>query len=119
MSVGAGASLFNFTALVVSTYLLAFSNDVCVLQKLDSTTFAFNLVQSTAGDDIRFVSDDDRTVLAYEIETYNPSAGVLAFWVLLPLLPNGQTTTFFMYFSAANVTAGQTPYEVRDVIGPL
>ncbi len=50
------------------------------------------------GADIRFVAADDKTPLAFHVETFDPLLGVAAIWVDVPQFPVGATKAIWMYY---------------------
>jgi biopolymer transport protein ExbB len=68
-----------------------------VLLRLDSSSFNFDDASAT-GADIRFVSDDDKTVLPAHVESFNAKDGIAAIWVAAPSLPAGGQQKIWMYF---------------------
>lgn len=76
--------------------------------ELADTTHGGHVI-GKAGDDFRFVADDDRTVLAHEIEYYAPEKGELKAWVLVPRLTAGQDTTFWLEYGRKNVKPADSP----------
>ena len=57
---------------------------VPLLVRLHSGNFHFGDAQDN-GNDIRFVAADDKTPLAFHIESFDPLLGVAAIWVDVPL----------------------------------
>ena len=82
-----------------------------VLLRLDSSSFNFDDANPT-GADIRFVSDDDKTVLPAHVESFNAKDGIAAIWVAVPTLPAGGQQKIWMYFgnkkAAPSDNAAQT-----------
>jgi len=63
------------------------------------------------GADIGFTSDDGTTMLASEIELFEPDSGRLAAWVHVPLLSDAEDTVLWLYYgnpSRPPSTAGDT-----------
>jgi biopolymer transport protein ExbB len=75
-----------------------------VLLRLDSSSFNFDEANAN-GSDIRFVSDDDKTVLPAHIESFNAKDGIAAIWVALPSLPAGGQQKMWMYFGNKKAAA--------------
>lgn len=70
---------------------------VPLLIRLHSGNFKFSDA-SDKGDDLRFVAADDKTPLAFHIETFDPLLGVAAVWVDIPTFPVGVTQKIWMYY---------------------
>jgi biopolymer transport protein ExbB len=70
---------------------------VAVLIRLHSGNFKFKDA-SDRGDDLRFVAEDDKTPLAFHIESFDPLLGVATVWVDVPRFPMGATKTIWMYY---------------------
>ena len=73
------------------------------------------------GSDIRFVSEDDKTLLAYHIEKYDGLLNEAFVWVKLPDLQPGTKTSFWLYYgnlgtSATRVEDAKATYDVNAVV---
>ena len=68
-----------------------------VLLRLHTGNFTFKDA-ADRGDDLRFVAADDKTPLAYHVESYDPQVGVAAVWVDIPQFPAGAVQKFWMYY---------------------
>jgi biopolymer transport protein ExbB len=68
-----------------------------VLLRLHSGNFTFKDA-SANGDDLRFVAEDDKTPLAFHIESFDPTEGVATVWVDVPQFPVGSTKKIWMYY---------------------
>jgi|GEM_PF-3336532 len=80
---------------------------------LTSSRITYANAQS-AGQDIRFVDNDDSTPLDYEIEQWN-NGGTSDIWVRKPSLAVGVTTDFiYMYYGNSTVKDGANPRGVWD-----
>jgi hypothetical protein len=85
-----------------------------VLIKLDSSRIQYFRTQD-AGQDIRFVDDDDATVLDHEIELWDES-GTSYVWVRVPRINALSSADFiYMYYDNVNAADGQNPTGVWDV----
>ncbi|HEY4275176.1 MAG TPA: DUF2341 domain-containing protein [Rhizomicrobium sp.] len=82
-----------------------------VLLRLDSSSFNFEDASNT-GADIRFVGDDDKTVLPAHIESFNAKDGIAALWVAVPSLPAGGQQKIWMYFG--NKKAAPADAQILD-----
>jgi hypothetical protein len=87
--------------------------DFPVIVKLDSSFFDFNKAK-TNGEDVRFTSSDGTTLLKYEIERWNKTAGKAEIWVKLPSVSSGSNTTFYIYYGNAGASDAQDPTNVWD-----
>ncbi len=85
-------------------------DDFPVLVVLDSSRIDYSKVED-AGEDLRFIDDDDLTVLAHEIEEWNES-GTSYVWVKVPRI-DGLSSTDFIYMYYDNFTAS----DVQDIAG--
>jgi biopolymer transport protein ExbB len=70
---------------------------VAVLIRLHTGNFKFSDA-SDKGDDLRFVAEDDKTPLAFQVEAFDPLLGVAAVWVDVPQFPVGATKKIWMYY---------------------
>ncbi len=75
-----------------------------VLLRLDSSSFNFDEA-AASGADLRFVSDDDKTVLPAHIESFNAKDGLATIWVAVPGLPAGGQQKIWMYFGNKKAAA--------------
>ncbi len=77
-----------------------------VLVKLTSGNFTFTEALDN-GADIRFVDSDDKTPLAYHIDTYDAKTGIATVWVSVPALNGGEKRQLWLYFGNKAAKAGQ------------
>lgn len=77
-----------------------------VLVRLHSGNFTFTDALEN-GADIRFVDSDDKTPLAYHIESYDSKNGVATVWVSLPVLGGGEKKQIWLYFGNKTTGAGE------------
>jgi len=70
---------------------------VAVLVRLHTGNFKFSDA-SDKGDDLRFVAEDDKTPLSFQVESFDPLLGVAAVWVDVPQFPVGATKKIWMYY---------------------
>jgi hypothetical protein len=80
-------------------------SSVPVLILLDDQRIAFDELQAN-GEDLRFVDADDTTVLAHEIERWEPTGGT-AVWVEIPEFT--AVDSIFMYWGNPDAPAGDDP----------
>ncbi|HWA92172.1 MAG TPA: DUF2341 domain-containing protein [Rhizomicrobium sp.] len=78
---------------------------VPVLIRLHSGNFSFADAQES-GTDIRFVAADNKTPLAFHIESYDPVLGMATLWVDMPDFPAAATKDFYLYYANKKTTAG-------------
>jgi biopolymer transport protein ExbB len=78
---------------------------VPVLIRLHSGNFSFADAQEN-GTDIRFVAADDKTPLAYHIESYDTVLGMAAIWVDVPEFPAAATKDIWLYYANKKATPG-------------
>jgi biopolymer transport protein ExbB len=67
-----------------------------VLVRLSEGRFQF--ASSENGNDIRFVATDGKTVLAHQVETYDPILNEAFVWVKLPDLKAAAKESFYLYY---------------------
>jgi len=84
-----------------------------VLVVLDASFFDFTKAKDN-GEDIRFTSSDGTTLLAYEIERWNKTAGKAEIWVKIPSVSDISDTDFFIYYGNPSVSDAQDPRNVWD-----
>lgn len=70
---------------------------VPLLIRLHSGNFKF-ADAAPKGDDLRFVAADDKTPLAFHIESFDPLLGVATVWVDIPEFPAGAARKIWMYY---------------------
>jgi biopolymer transport protein ExbB len=75
-----------------------------VLLRLYDATFNLGLAKEDLGD-LRFVSEDDKTVLPHHIEKLDTLMGEALVWVKVPDLKPGAKNSFWMYFGSADPKA--------------
>ncbi|WP_050468248.1 DUF2341 domain-containing protein [Herbaspirillum chlorophenolicum] len=68
-----------------------------VLVRLHTGNFNFQDVNES-GNDLRFVGADDKTVLNYQIEQFDPLLGIALVWVDVPALSAGAPQQLWMYY---------------------
>lgn len=77
-----------------------------VLIRLHSGNFTFTDALDN-GADIRFVDSDDKTPLAYHIESFDSKNGVATVWVSLPVLNGGEKKEIWLYFGNKTAPVGE------------
>src|SRR5450432_153453 len=91
-----------------------------ILLRLHDGNFRFAEAKED-GSDIRFVADDEKTLLPHHIEKYDALLNEAFVWVKLPDLKPGAKTTFWMYYgnggsSAVRVDDPKGTYDVNAVV---
>jgi biopolymer transport protein ExbB len=76
---------------------------VAVLLRLHDGNFSFGSAKDD-GSDLRFVTEDDKTPLAYHIEKYDPVLNEAFVWVKIPNLKAGAKTAVWLYFGNTKAT---------------
>lgn len=69
------------------------------------------------GGDVRFVDEDDTTLLNYYTDYFTPTEKKAGFWVKIPALPNTQQKTISMYYGKAGAVTqsnGANVFEFFD-----
>jgi biopolymer transport protein ExbB len=74
-----------------------------VLVRLHSGNFSFGDAQEN-GTDLRFVAADDKTPLAYHIESFDPLLGVATIWVDVPDVAGGTAKNIWLYYGNKKAT---------------
>ena len=72
-----------------------------VLIRLHAGDFQFDAARED-GSDIRFVADDNKTILPYHIEKYDGLMGEAFVWVKVPDVRPGAKTSFWLYYGNAS-----------------
>ena len=75
-----------------------------VLLRLYDATFTFGSAKEDLGD-LRFVSEDDKTVLPHHVEKLDTLMGEALVWVKVPDLKPGAKNSFWMYFGSGDPKA--------------
>lgn len=84
-----------------------------VLLRLHTGNFAFDGV-GEGGKDLRFISEDGRTVLNHQVEQFDPKLGMALVWVDVPALVAGTPQTIWMYYGNKNAPASSNGQQVFD-----
>ncbi|CAH0156115.1 DUF2341 domain-containing protein [Stenotrophomonas lactitubi] len=84
-----------------------------LLLRLHTGNFGFDGTQD-GGNDLRFVSADGRTVLAHQIEQFDPNLGLALVWVDVPALTATAPQTIWMYYGNAKAPASGNGQQVFD-----
>jgi biopolymer transport protein ExbB len=83
-----------------------------VLLRLHDGNFSFDGAKDD-GSDLRFVAEDDKTLLTYHIERYDTAVAEAFVWVKIPDLKPGAKTSIWMYYG----NAGPHATKVEDAKG--
>ena len=91
-----------------------------ILIRLHEGNFRFGDAKED-GSDIRFVAEDEKTLLSHHVEKYDGLLNEAFVWVKLPDLKPGTRTTFWMYYgnagsSATRVDDPKGTYDVNAVV---
>jgi biopolymer transport protein ExbB len=78
----------------------ATAGEAVVLVRLHAGILPFEALQPD-GSDLRFVSADGKTPLAFHLEKFDPLMGEALAWVRLPEVSGGKTTDFWLYYGNA------------------
>ncbi len=85
--------------------------EIPILIRLHSGNFDFTAAKDD-GSDIRFVSPDEKQVLPYQIEAYDPLEEVAFIWVKVPSLSIGsKENSIWLYYGNSEAGNGQSPGE--------
>ncbi|MFS2047071.1 DUF2341 domain-containing protein, partial [Stenotrophomonas geniculata] len=84
-----------------------------LLLRLHTGNFGFDGTQD-AGNDLRFVSGDGRTVLAHQIEQFDPRLGLALVWVDVPAVSAAAPQTIWMYYGNEKAPASGNGQQVFD-----
>ncbi|WP_248795820.1 DUF2341 domain-containing protein [Pseudomonas sp. MWU13-2105] len=75
-----------------------------LLVRLHTGNFSFDGVKED-GSDLRFVAADDKTLLNYQIESFDPLMGMALIWVDVPKVEGAQRQDLWMYYGNAKAPA--------------
>jgi biopolymer transport protein ExbB len=84
-----------------------------VLVRLYDGNFQFLLAKDD-GSDVRFVASDDKTLLPYHVERYDPVMYEAFVWVQLPEVKASGQTTFWLYYGNAAAARADDPKGTFD-----
>lgn len=84
-----------------------------LLLRLHTGNFGFDGTQD-AGNDLRFVSGDGRTVLAHQVEQFDPTLGLALVWVDVPAVSAAAPQTIWMYYGNEKAPASGNGQQVFD-----
>jgi biopolymer transport protein ExbB len=80
------------------------AGDASVLVRLHSGNFDFTLAKEN-GTDLRFVSEDDKTVLEHRVEKWDPLMNEAFVWVRIPEVRDKSQTKLWLYSGNPEITA--------------
>ena len=86
---------------------------VPLLIRLHHGNFKFSNA-TDKGVDLRFVAGDDKTPLAFHIESFDPLVEVAAVWVDVPAFPAGAAKPIWMYYGNKKATPADDPAGTYD-----
>ena len=86
---------------------------IAVLLRLHSGNFSFEGVSET-GADLRFIAGDDKTVLNYQIEQFDPLLGIALIWVDIPAVTTAAPQQIWMYYGNPKASAAGNGQRVFD-----
>src|SRR5471032_426611 len=84
-----------------------------LLVRLHTGNFSFDGVKED-GSDLRFVAADDKTLLNYQVESFDPLMGMALIWVDVPKVEGGQRQEIWMYYGnqkAPSTANGQLTFD--------
>lgn len=81
-----------------------------VLLRFHEENFPFAQVGED-GSDMRFVSEDDKTVLPYQIEKYDPLLNEAFVWVKVPEVKPGAPTKIWLYYGSTGKGGAEQDYK--------
>lgn len=93
--------------------IAADATDVPVLLRLSTGNFDF-LSVNDGGSDIRFVAEDDKTVLPFQIERLDTTNELAFIWVKVPRLAAGNTTQHIWLYYGNEAATAAAPAPLYD-----
>lgn len=88
---------------------------VPLLIRLHTGNFTFD-GEATDGKDLRFISADGKTVLNYQIESFDPLLGMATLWLDMPQIEAGTRQEIALYYGnedAPQASNGQTTFDAN------
>lgn len=89
--------------------------DTAVLVRLHMGNFGYFADAKPDGADVRFIAGDDKTPLAFHIESWDATSGMAFIWVKVPVLAPGTSDTIYMYYGNPDAPAASDPGATFDV----
>jgi biopolymer transport protein ExbB len=93
--------------------------DTAVLVRLHVGNFGYFADTKPDGADVRFVAGDDKTPLAFHIESWDATSGMAFIWVKVPVLAPGTSDNIYMYYGnpeAPSASDSGATYDVNQVL---
>ncbi len=93
--------------------------DAAVLIRLHAGNFGYFTDAKADGADIRFIAGDDKTPLAFHIESWDAIAGMAFVWVKVPTIAPGTSGTIYLYYGNPDAPAASdagASYDVNQVL---
>ncbi len=93
--------------------------NAAVLVRLHVGNFGYFTDTKPDGADIRFIAGDDKTPLAFHVESFDPVAGMAFIWVKVPAIAPGTSDTIYMYYGNPDAPAASdsgASYDVNQVL---
>ena len=93
--------------------------ETAVLVRLHVGNFGYFGDTKPDGADVRFIAGDDKTPLAFHIESWDATAGMAFIWVKVPVLAPGTSATIYLYYGNPEAPAGSdagSTYDVNQVL---
>jgi len=84
-----------------------------ILVRLHTGNFSFQGVSET-GADLRFVAGDDKTVLNYQIEQFDPLLGIALIWVDVPAVSAATPQKLWLYYGNPKAPAASNGQRAFD-----
>ncbi|HWB61430.1 MAG TPA: DUF2341 domain-containing protein, partial [Chthoniobacteraceae bacterium] len=85
-----------------------------VLIRLHDDMISWNSAKTDDLSDLRFVASDDKTLLTYHIENYDPLGQTAEIWVNIPDLKPGTSTMIWMYYGNPKAEGVNDPKKTYD-----
>ncbi len=80
--------------------------DAPVLLRLSTANFSYFADTKPDGSDLRLVAEDDKTLLKYHVEKYDPQSQMAYIWVRLPKIAGGKQGKAYLYYGNADAPNG-------------
>ncbi|MEQ1801396.1 MAG: DUF2341 domain-containing protein [Gammaproteobacteria bacterium] len=93
--------------------------ETAVLVRLHIGNFGYFADARPDGADVRFIAGDDKTPLAFHVESWDATSGMAFIWVKVPVLAPGTSDTIYMYYGNPDAPAASDPgatYDVNQVL---
>ncbi|MBL8200203.1 MAG: DUF2341 domain-containing protein [Chromatiales bacterium] len=93
--------------------------EAAVLIRLHLGNFGYFADARPDGADVRFIAGDDKTPLAFHVESWDATGGMAFIWVKVPVLAPGTSDTIYMYYGnpdAPPASDSGATYDVNQVL---